>query len=60
VDEEALLAAADPPFRGFLFAAVHTGLRPFCELAKLTARDVEEAARGMMWRVYPSKMKTTR
>jgi hypothetical protein len=31
-DEEAMLQAADPPFRDFLFAAVRTGLRPFCEL----------------------------
>jgi integrase len=43
-----------------LFAAIHTGLRPFCELAKLTADDVEESGRGMMWRVYSSKTKKTR
>ena len=59
-DEEALLAAADPPFRDFLFAAIHTGLRPFCELARLTAEDVEESPRGMMWRVYASKTDKTR
>jgi integrase len=59
-DEEALLEAADPPFRDFLFAAVHTGLRPFCELARLTAEDVEESPRGVMWRVYSSKTDKTR
>lgn len=59
-DEEALLAAADESFRNFLFAAIHTGLRPFCELAKLTAENVEETPRGMMWRVYSSKTKKTR
>ena len=59
-DEETLLAAVDPPFRDFLFAALHTGLRTFCELARLTAEDVEETARGMMWRVYASKTDKTR
>jgi integrase len=41
-------------------AAIHTGLRPFCELAQLTADHVEESERGMMWRVYSSKTKKTR
>ncbi len=59
-DQATLLGAADPPFRDFLFAAVHTGLRPFCELARLTAEDVEEGPRGMMWRVYSSKTDKTR
>lgn len=59
-DEKMLLAATDEPFRDFLFAAMHTGLRPFCELAKMTADDVEETPRGMMWRVYSSKTKKTR
>jgi integrase len=59
-DEEALYGATDEPFRNFLFAAIHTGLRPYCELAKLTADDVEEVPRGMMWRVYSSKTKKTR
>ena len=59
-DEEALLKAVDPPFRDFLFAAIHTGLRPFCELARLTADDVEETPRGVMWRVYSSKTGKTR
>ncbi len=59
-DEDALLKAAAPAFRDFLFAALHTGLRPFSELAKLTAEDVEEAPRGMMWRVYATKTKKTR
>ena len=44
----------------FLFVAIHTGLRPFCELAKITADDVEQTERGMMWRVYASKTKKTR
>ena len=59
-DEAAIYEATDEPFANFLFAAVHTGLRPFCELAKLTAADVEESSRGMMWRVYSSKTKKTR
>lgn len=59
-DEQTLYDAVEPCFRGFLFAAVHTGLRPFCELAKITADDVEITERGMMWRVYSSKTKKTR
>jgi len=59
-DEEALYAATDEPFRDFLFAAIHTGLRPFCELARLTADNVEDTERGMMWRVFSSKTKKTR
>jgi integrase len=59
-DEKALYAATEPCFREFLFAAVHTGLRPFCELARLKADDVEEMQRGMMWRVYSTKTKKTR
>jgi integrase len=54
-DEQALYDASEPCFRNFLSAAIHTGLRPFCELARLTADDVEETPRGMMWRVYSSK-----
>ena len=59
-DEAALLAATDECFRNFLFAAIRTGLRPFCELARLTADHVEETERGMMWRVYSTKTKKTR
>ena len=59
-DEKALYEAADQCFRDFLLAAFHTGLRPFCELARLTADDVEDTARGMMWRVYSTKTKKTR
>ena len=59
-DEEAILSATDECFRSFLFAAIRTGLRPFCELARLTADHVEETSRGMMWRVYSSKTKKTR
>lgn len=59
-DEEKLYAACDEPFRNFLFALIHTGLRPFCELARLTADNIEESGRGMMWRVYSSKTKKTR
>ena len=59
-DEKALYRAVDKTLRDFLFAAIHTGLRPYCELAKITADDVEEAHRGMMWRVYSSKTKKTR
>ena len=59
-DEQTLYEATEPCFGNFLFAAIHTGLRPFCELAKITADDVEEARRGMMWRVYSSKTKKTR
>jgi integrase len=59
-DEAALFAAVDPKFRDFLFAALQTGLRPFSELARLTADPVEETPRGMMWRVYASKTDKTR
>jgi integrase len=59
-DEQALYHATDESLRDFLFALIHTGLRPFCELARMTADDVEESPRGMMWRVYSSKTKKTR
>lgn len=59
-DEEAIYGATEERFRDFLFAAIHTGLRPFCELAQITADDVEETQRGMMWRVYSSKTQKTR
>lgn len=59
-DEPALYSATDEAFGNFVFAAIHTGLRPFCELAKLRAEDIEETPRGMMWRVYSSKTKKTR
>jgi integrase len=59
-DEEAVYGATEERFRDFLFAAIHTGLRPFCELAKVTADDIEENGRGMMWRIYSSKTKKTR
>lgn len=59
-DEQAIYAATDEAFRNFLFAAIHTGLRPFCELAKLKAEHIVDTPRGMMWRVYSSKTKKTR
>ena len=59
-DEKALYGATEKCLQEFLFAAIHTGLRPFCELAKLTAEQVEVNDRGMMWRVYSSKTKKTR
>lgn len=59
-DEQSLYLATDEPFRDFLFAAIHTGLRPYCELAKLTTQDVIESERGMLWRVYSSKTKKSR
>jgi integrase len=59
-DEKALYGATEECFRNFLFAAIHTGLRPFCELARVTADEVEEAERGMMWRIYSSKTRKTR
>lgn len=59
-DEKTLYEATDDAFRNFLLAAIHTGLRPFCELAKVTADHVEVTDRGMMWRVYSSKTKKTR
>jgi integrase len=58
--EAELYAATEQCFHDFLFAAIHTGLRPFCELARLTADDVEENPRGMMWRVYSTKTKKKR
>jgi len=59
-EEQTLYQATDEPLRQFLFAALHTGLRPFCELARLTADDVVQTERGLMWRVYSSKTKKTR
>lgn len=59
-DEQVLYAGTEPCFRNFLFAGIHTGLRPFCELAKLSPDQVEETDRGMMWRIYSSKNKKTR
>jgi len=59
-DEQQLYTGCDERFRNFLFALVHTGLRPFCELAQLKAEDVEENPRGMMWRVYSTKTRKTR
>jgi integrase len=59
-DEQAMYGAADKPFHNFLFAAIHTGLRPFCELARMTREEVIETDRGMMWRVYSSKTRKTR
>lgn len=59
-DERLLYQAADEPFGDFLYAAIRTGLRPFCELARLTTKDIVETDRGMMWRVFSSKTKKTR
>jgi len=59
-DEETIYANTDEVFGDFIFAGLHTGLRPFCELARLTADMVIESPRGMMWRVYSSKTKKTR
>lgn len=59
-DEQLLYDATKLPFRNFLFAAIHTGLRPFCELARLKFGDVSETDRGMMWRVCSSKTKKSR
>jgi integrase len=59
-DEAVLYQATEERFREFLLAATLTGLRPFCELARLTADDVEETDRGMLWRVYSSKTQKTR
>ncbi len=59
-EEASLYGATDEVFGNFLFAAIHTGLRPFCELARLTADDVEETDRGMMWRIFASKTKKLR
>ncbi len=59
-DEEVIYANTDEVFGAFIFAAIHSGLRPFSELARLTADDVHETDRGMMWRVYATKTKRTR
>jgi len=58
--EQLLYTATDEFFGNFLFAAIHTGLRPFCELARMTVKDVVETERGMQWRVYASKTGKTR
>jgi integrase len=59
-EEQRLYEATEECFRNFLFAGIHTGLRPYCELAKITAEHVEVGERGMMWRVYSTKTKKTR
>ena len=59
-DEQTIYSKLEPQFKNFLFAAIHTGLRPFCELAQLKAEHIEHTPRGMMWRVYSSKTKKTR
>lgn len=59
-DEQAIYAGAAAAFRDFLFAALHTGLRPFCELARIRAEHVEDHPRGMLWRVHSSKTKKVR
>ncbi|QDU94467.1 tyrosine-type recombinase/integrase [Lignipirellula cremea] len=59
-DELSLYSATDEAFGDFLFAAIHTGLRPYSELARLTVDDIIETDRGMLWRVYASKTKKTR
>lgn len=59
-DEQLIYQHVAPAFHDFLFAALHTGLRPFCELAKLTAEHVEETPRGMLWRIHSSKTKKLR
>jgi integrase len=59
-EERAIYGATEERFKDFIFAAIHSGLRPFSELARLVAEDVEQAPRGMMWRVYASKTKKTR
>ncbi|MFC1597663.1 tyrosine-type recombinase/integrase [Planctomycetota bacterium] len=60
VDEKTIYANTDEVFGNFVSAAIYTGLRPFSELARLTADDVLETERGMMWRVYATKTKRTR
>lgn len=37
-EERAIYRKCDQPLRDFLFAAIHTGLRPFCELARAHGR----------------------
>jgi integrase len=59
-DERDLCEAVDPHFADFIFTAIQTGLRPFCELARLTPQMVTESSRGMMWRVFSSKTQKTR
>lgn len=59
-EERAVYEATESCFGNFLRVAIQTGLRPFCELARLTADDVEESERGMMWRIYSTKTKKTR
>lgn len=59
-DETFLYEATDESFGNFLKAAIFTGLRPFCELARINADHVSVTERGMMWRVYSSKTQKTR
>jgi integrase len=59
-DEAAIYKQADPAFADFLFAAIHTGLRPFCELAQLTPAQVITSPRGMLWKVPSPKTGKTR
>ncbi len=59
-EEAAIYGATDEAFHDFLFVAIHTGLRPFCELARITADNVVETDRGMMWRLFSSKTQKVR
>ncbi|MCG6157273.1 tyrosine-type recombinase/integrase [Rubinisphaera margarita] len=59
-DEQVLYDSTSQQFRDFLFACIHTGLRPYSELARLTSQNVVETNRGMQWRVAATKTGKTR
>ncbi|ADB18376.1 hypothetical protein Psta_3721 [Pirellula staleyi DSM 6068] len=59
-DEASFYRAADPCLADFIFAAIHTGLRPFCELARMSTGHLVETPQGMLWKVYSSKTDKTR
>lgn len=41
-DEQLIYGGMEECFRNYLFAAIHTGLRPYCELATVTADHFEK------------------
>jgi len=44
--KKAIYEATDEYYRDFLFAAIHTGLRPFCELAKTQSGNTSRKLRA--------------
>ena len=56
--EEGLLTNASQPLGLLIRVAIRTGARYGSELAKLTARHIEDTPHGMLWRFSPDENKT--